>query len=278
MMFCSKRPTDLAIAFVAAMAAHDTLPGHAHTSEKAMVHIRYAVQFCWTAHKKLLLTLCYTLKSHDARIRAWAAALHAAHIMHVKMNMQTGMGPSDETMQGMTSSVATLSETMTTSYLLAVGRDEKKSDGFKKMGSHHWRMILNASTVNMNLPGTAPIPSLTAFLDLKTSGQARSHLKYELQNRFGLNFEPSQAFATALHAGHLLWDRMDCPSNFSVFFCGRSLTFAATSRESRMLHMASTEGGGFLEAQIIKALKQPRSLPVDAMQAVEKIQSFHGAI
>jgi hypothetical protein len=115
---------------------------------------------------------------------------------------------------------------------MAAVRDEKKRNGFKKLGAHHQRMILNASTVDVNLPVTPPIPSLIAFLDLKTSGQARSHLKYELQNRFGLSFEPSQAFAMALHAGHLLWDRRDCPSNFSVFFCG---------------HMSSTEGVGLSE-------------------------------
>jgi hypothetical protein len=139
-------------------------------------------------------------------------------------------------------------------------------------------MILNASTVNVNLPVTSPITSLTAFLDLKTSGQAQSHLKCELQNRCGLNLEPSQAFATALHAGHLLWDRRVCPSNFSVFFCGRSSAFAATSQESLMLHMSSNEGGGLSEAQIIKALKQPRSLPVNVMRAVDQIQRFHGAL
>jgi hypothetical protein len=45
-----------------------------------------------------------------------------------------------------------------------------------------------------------------------------------------------------------------------------------------MLHMASTEGGALSEAQIIKALKQPRSLPVDVIRAVDQIQSFHGAL
>jgi hypothetical protein len=100
---------------------------------------------------------------------------------------------------------------MTVSYLHEAGRDEKTSDGFKKLGAHHQRMILNAHKVNVNLSVTSPIPSLTTFLDLKTSGQALSHLKYELQNRLCLNFKPSQAFATALHAGHLMWDRRECP-------------------------------------------------------------------
>jgi hypothetical protein len=44
-----------------------------------------------------------------------------------------------------------------------------------------------------------------------------------------------------------------------------------------MLHMLSTEVGGLSEAQITKAPKQPISLPVDVMRAVEKIQSFYGA-
>jgi hypothetical protein len=139
-------------------------------------------------------------------------------------------------------------------------------------------MILNATAVDSNLPLTAPVPSLITFLDLKTSGQVRNHLKYELHYNFGLNFEPSQAFTTALHVGHLLWDNRDGPPIFSVFFCGRSSAFAETSQESLMLHMSSTEGGGLSEAQITKALKQPRSLRVDVMRAVGQIQSFHRAL
>jgi hypothetical protein len=129
--------------------------------------------------------------------------------MMVKLNMQTGMGPSDVIMQGMASSLATLAEKMAASYLLAAVRDEKKTHGFKKLGAHHHKVVMNTSTVDVNLPVTAPSPSLIAFLDLKTPGQARSHLKYEFKNRFGLKFEPSQAFSMALHAGQLLWDRRD---------------------------------------------------------------------
>ena len=102
--------------------------------------------------------------------------------------MPSSLGPSDATMQDMTSSLATLTETMTASYMLAAVRDEKKLNGFKKLGAHHQRMILNASTVDVNLPVTEPIPSPVAFLDQKTSGLSRSHLKYELQHQFGLHF------------------------------------------------------------------------------------------
>jgi hypothetical protein len=53
------------------------------------------------------------------------------------------------------------------------------------------RVILNASTVNVNLPVIKLIPLLVALLDQNTSGLARSHLKYELQNQFRLHFDPS---------------------------------------------------------------------------------------
>jgi hypothetical protein len=118
--------------------------------------------------------------------------------------------------------------------------DEKNTNGLKKLGVHLQRMIVNSSMVNVNLPVTDPIPSLVAFLDLKTSGQARNHLKYELQNNSGLNFEPSQ-FATALHSGQMLWDRRDCPSIFFVFLCGWSSAFTVTSQESFVLHMLAVD-------------------------------------
>jgi hypothetical protein len=70
--------------------------------------------------------LCYTVGSHDAIINDWATPVHTAHIMHTAMNMQSGQGPSDATMQGMTTSLATLTETTTASYMLAAVREEKR--------------------------------------------------------------------------------------------------------------------------------------------------------
>jgi hypothetical protein len=60
---------------------------------------------------------------------------------------------------------------ITTRLSLAVGVDALKiimNFIIKKLGSHHQMMILNASTVDMNLPVTVPIPSLLEFLDQKT--------------------------------------------------------------------------------------------------------------
>jgi hypothetical protein len=115
-------------------------------------------------------------------MNAWTTVLHAAHIMPATMTMKTGLGPSYEMMKGMASPPSALTEIMTDNYwyLLAAARDEKKANDFKKLGAHHHRMILNPSMFDVNLPVTEPIPSLVAFLDRKTSGQARNHLKYEL--------------------------------------------------------------------------------------------------
>jgi hypothetical protein len=92
------------------------------------------------------------------------------------MAMKTGLGPSDVMMQGMTSPLVTLTETMTHSYMLVAAREEKKANGFKKLGAHHQWMILNASTVDVHLPVTEPIPSLVTFLDLNMSGQESSEV------------------------------------------------------------------------------------------------------
>jgi hypothetical protein len=144
----SKKPVDLMIAFLAVMAAHDALPGQAPTSDKALVHLRYVVQFFWAAHKKMLPALFHTVGYHDERIQAWATALHTDHSMPASMTMKTGLGLPDATMQGMTSSLAILIETITARYMLSAVREEKKANGFKKLGSHHQRIILNSSTVD----------------------------------------------------------------------------------------------------------------------------------
>jgi hypothetical protein len=51
MNWTPKKPVDQAIAFVTEMSAHDALPSHAPTADKALVHLRYEVQFCWAAQK-----------------------------------------------------------------------------------------------------------------------------------------------------------------------------------------------------------------------------------
>jgi hypothetical protein len=45
MNLASKKPVDLVIAFVAAIAAHDALPGQAPTADNTLVHLCYVVQF-----------------------------------------------------------------------------------------------------------------------------------------------------------------------------------------------------------------------------------------
>jgi hypothetical protein len=271
----SKTPSDLAMAFVTAMVSHDGPMGASDTGDKAMHHLHYAVQFCWAANKKLVPTLHYSIGTQTPKIAAWAKSMHQSWIMPASVAIPSGLGPSDATMQDMPSSLVTLTKTMPASYMLAAVRDEKKSNSFKKLGAHHQRMRLNASNVDMHIPVTSPIPSLVSFLDQMTSGLARCHLKYEIQTQCGLHFEPSQAFATMLHVGHLLGYRHDCPSNFSVYFCGRAAALAATSQESLLLHLPSTEGGGLSEAHILKALKHPHSLPVGVMRTTEQIQNAH---
>jgi hypothetical protein len=59
--FGIKKPVDLVIAFMAAMVSPDAMLGQAPTADKDLVHLRYAVHFCWAAHKKLLRALCYTV-------------------------------------------------------------------------------------------------------------------------------------------------------------------------------------------------------------------------
>jgi hypothetical protein len=157
-------------------------------------------------------------------------------------------------------------------------REDKKANGFKKMGSHQQRMILHASSLDNEQVSDAPTTDLINFLQLKTTGLARIPLKYELQNAFGLNFDPAHALATAMHSCQLLWDRPAQPSNFSVYFVGREQSLAASGQESLLMHITAMEGGGVTEAQITKALKQQRVIPEIVMLAAEQVKNFHGAI
>jgi hypothetical protein len=74
-----------------------------------------------------------------------------------------------------------------------------------------------------------------------------------------------------------MWDR-GLSVQLKRFHLWEVVGISSTSQKSTMLHMSSNEGGRLLEAYITKALKQPRSLPVDVMREVEQIQSFNGAL
>jgi hypothetical protein len=95
--------------------------------------------------------MCFVIGAHTPKVNKWEKARHGRCIMTMVSNMQYGHGPLDATMQGMTTSLATLTDTMPSSNMLVGVDDEKKTKDFKKLGAHHNRMILNASTVDVNL-------------------------------------------------------------------------------------------------------------------------------
>jgi hypothetical protein len=156
------------------------------------------------------------------------------------------MSPSNSTLQAISLTMGSLNENMAAQYMLSADREDKKANGFKNLGSHQKRMILHPSSLDNEQVADAPTTDLINFLQLKTTGLARSHLKYEPQNAFGLNFDPSHALATAMHSCQLLWDRPDQPSNFSVYFMGREQSLTA--------------------------------FPEIVMLAAEQVQNFHGAL
>jgi hypothetical protein len=139
-----------------------------------MSHLQYAVHFCLAARKNLVPTLHYSLGTLSPKIVVWADTINQRCIMSMPVSMPSDLGPSNTTMQDMTSYLATLTETTAASYMLDAVRDGNKSNGFKKLGAHHQRMIIKASTVYVNLPMMEPLPSLVAFLDQKTSGLAQA--------------------------------------------------------------------------------------------------------
>jgi hypothetical protein len=77
----------------------------------------------------------------------------------------------------------------------------------------------------------------------------------------------------AFHAGHLLWDRISCPSNFSIFFCGRAGPLSS-SADALHPHLTSTECGGLTDKDIDRFLREERYLPTDVNVCAEQIQSF----
>jgi hypothetical protein len=76
-----KKPVYLVMAFVVAMATCGGLIESSYQGDNAMSHLQYAVHFCWSAHKKLVLTLYYSLGTLSPKIVAWKDTTYRRCIM-----------------------------------------------------------------------------------------------------------------------------------------------------------------------------------------------------
>jgi hypothetical protein len=173
--------------------------------------------------------------------------------------------------------LAILTKTLEINSVTTVARDAKKLTGFGELPSHTQNMILMAAYPDHHAVLVDPLAMAQAFFEQTMVGKARSHLHQELQSNFNVNFDPSQALVTALRAGHFLWGRISCLSNFSVSFCG-SAGPLSSSADAVHLHLKSTKGGGFIDKDIDRVLRQERYLSTDVNVCAEQIQSFHAIL
>jgi hypothetical protein len=119
-----------------------------------------------------------------------------------------------------------------------------------------------------------PPATAQTFLEQKTLGKVYSHLRQALRPKFNVNFDPSKALVAALHEGHFLCDRISCPSNASLFFCGRAGPLSSPVDAIR-LHLQYTGGGGLTDKGIDRVLHQERYPPMDVHVCAEQIQRFN---
>jgi hypothetical protein len=170
---------DLAVAFAVAMANHDNLMEDACGDDRALANPQHALQFCWAAANNTVPPIHYSVALSPI-IMAWSKRLHTSHTMPVSVTMQgaDATPPSNNTLQTIALTMGSLNENVTAQYMLASDREDKKANGFRKLGSRQQRMILNASSIDKEQVADAPTVDLTSFLQLKTTGLAHSHLKY----------------------------------------------------------------------------------------------------
>ena len=284
-----KDPASIALAFMAAMIAHDADLEAARNeqenadqnAEKFQESFRHVIQFCWLAHEENVDPIRYMI-SQDNDVLEWSRQLHELHIQQPitgHPSAQHVVSLQDEKDQQTIYTLMSLKQSIDSDRSARLEKDETKNKvGFKNFAEHIQQMIRNASATSpFEHPSDEPTDFYTKFTSEKTVSKAKILLQHRLRKE-KCPFDPSQGLVTALHLGQLIWDSPDFPSNFTVFLCERALPKGFNSNQSKQLHIKSTEGLGLTEADISKVTKQVLRIPKTYFDALSMLQNFYALI
>jgi hypothetical protein len=245
----------------------------------ALVHI---VQFLWAAGKELV-TGSPLLTAEEPNYIKWSATIHkeclaetpAARLQHQNQQGQV----SDATMQSIATSISVQGQTLEKIHELRKDTSaESKKSYTTILHPVRVRLLLNASSTDGK---TVPIdPSLEAqsFYKCKTVGAAKIHLEHSLVHVHKCIISLSIGFVTNLYNGAFVWDSPNKPNNWCGFqFAKPPPDSSSGVQEALILSLKATEGKGWSENDILKALVQGLVIAKSVSELQHNLHNEHSA-
>jgi hypothetical protein len=148
----------------------------------------------------------------------------------------------------------------------------KKKNSYNQLHPLHIRLLLNASSTDGKNAAVKPTSDAQSFYECKTVGAAKIHLEHLLQavNRCIINL--STGFVTSLYTGAFIWDSPSKPNNWNGFqFAKLAPDSASGVQEALIFSLKATEGKGWSETDIMKAL-------VQGLVSAQSVPDMHNTI
>jgi hypothetical protein len=244
-----------------------------------MKYFRHLIYFLWLAHKKALHMVPYVL-SDNSTVHEWSDRVHSAYLQPRILSAANLVSPTPETsaLEKVAFSLSSLQDSLSLHKSSKEDETGESSGGFKKrFGPHLQQLFLNASaTFPYEEAAAEPTSTFENFLSQKTLGGAKTFIRGHLQANPFLDFTPSAGMTTSAYTGNVQWDDTYTPRNFSIFYCGRQQNNGGTSSSynDQALYLKEHIGNGINEKEVRQILKQEKTCPKDASEALDQIQNF----
>jgi len=275
-----RNPASLAIKFGHLMQMHDQEhEGETEGYAPYLLHFRHLIRFLWLAHKKSMHMVPYAL-SDNPIVQEWSDRIHCAYLQPRQAFHAHVVSPTQETsaLEKVAFSISSLQDSLAQHKSSKEEETGENAGGFKKrFGPHLQQLFLNASAVlPYETAAKEPAPQFEKFLSQKTLGGAKTFLRGHLRANPFLNFVPSAGMATSAYTGNVQWDDTYNPRNFSIFFCGRPQNGGgqSSSYNDQALYLKEHIGNGINENEVKQILKQEKTCPKDASEALDQVQNF----
>ena len=198
-------------------------------NESAKEHCLHILSFLWGAVQKIVPPITFIPGTDDIHTMAWCSQRH--HLC-INPGLTSSSDDSDLTTQAITPDIfQTLAYNINSqTEIFEKTRQDKqdaKNEKFNRFDNLHnsrQLMILNASSTDGETTPENPTDHCTEFCSKTNISKALDYLQTSLDHELDCCVHIESGLVASLHAGHVLREREDSPSNFSFFANTEELT------------------------------------------------------
>ena len=280
-----KNPASIGLAFIDAFHTYDKYLDEASDDEnsndsaviiqeakdKFSENYLCAIQYCWLASNKKLdgktLTVAY---SQNENIKKWSKDKHNLTIAPAHSFIHGSISSSHRDI-ALISALTEMKESLESTRKSASKLSEETERGFDRLDESLKNLFLKASAIKpyKEFPKN-PSKFTTEFYLCRKIGSAKTCLDNYLRKE-QVQWTVNQPLTSAIWTGNINWDRLEFPSNLSIFFCADAPLGAASSYQSKALSLIDKID----QADVSKLIKQHIMLPKSVFEAVLMLKNFH---